>query len=68
MNSDPLLYIIGAACLVVLVILALGIGQFGRGGAEGAKKSNKLMQYRILAQLGAVILVVIYVALRKTGN
>lgn len=68
MNSDPFLYVIGAACLVVLVILALGIGQFGRGGAEGAKKSNKLMQYRILAQLGAVILVVIFVALRKSGN
>ena len=66
--SDPFLYIIGAACLLVLVILALGIGQFGRGGAEGAKRSNKLMQARILAQLGAVILVIIFVALRKSGN
>ncbi|WP_460272613.1 twin transmembrane helix small protein [Celeribacter sp. ULVN23_4] len=66
--SDTFLYVIGAACLLVLVILALGIGQFGRGGVEGAKRSNKLMQARILAQLGAVILVVIYVALRKSGN
>ncbi|SFK14757.1 twin transmembrane helix small protein [Celeribacter neptunius] len=66
--SDPFFYAIGAACLLVLVILALGIGQFGRGGEEGAKRSNKLMQYRILAQLGAVILVVIFVALRKSGN
>lgn len=33
--SDPFLYVIGAACLLVLVILALGISQFGRGGAEG---------------------------------
>ncbi|WP_434289322.1 twin transmembrane helix small protein [Celeribacter sp. SCSIO 80788] len=66
--SDTFLTVIIAACLVVVLILALGIAQFGRGGVEGAKRSNKLMQARILAQLGAVILVVIYVALRKSGN
>nr|WP_319248113.1 twin transmembrane helix small protein [uncultured Celeribacter sp.] len=65
---DTFLYVIGAACLVVLVILALGIGQFGRGGVEGAKRSNKLMQARILAQLGAVILVVVFVLIRKSGG
>lgn len=66
--SDPFYYLIAAACLLVLVILGLGIAQFGRGGTEGAKRSNKLMQARILAQLGAVVLVVIFVALRKSGN
>ncbi|ATG48742.1 twin transmembrane helix small protein [Celeribacter ethanolicus] len=66
--SDTFLTVIFAACLVVVLILAFGIAQFGRGGVEGAKRSNKLMQARILAQLGAVILVVIYVALRKSGN
>ncbi len=65
--SDSYLYLIGAGCLAVLVILALGIGQFGRGGLDGAKRSNKLMQARILAQLGVVILVVVLVALTK-GN
>ncbi|AJE45342.1 twin transmembrane helix small protein [Celeribacter indicus] len=66
--SESFLYVIGAGCLIVLLILAFGIGQFGRGGAEGAKRSNKLMQARIAAQLGVVILVVIFVALRKSGN
>lgn len=66
MFSDPLFTIIIAACLLVVVILALGIGQMGRGGEKGAKRSNKLMQYRIAAQFGAVILVVLLVALRKT--
>ncbi|MCA0042387.1 HIG1 domain-containing protein [Celeribacter litoreus] len=65
--SESFLYLIGAGCLVVLVILALGLSQFGRGGMEGAKRSNKLMQARILAQLGVVILVVILVAITKGG-
>lgn len=65
MLSNPLMIVIGIACLIVVVILAMGIGQFGRGGVEGAKRSNKLMQARIIAQLVAVILVVVFVALFK---
>lgn len=68
MLKDPLLIAIFAGCVIVSLILARGISLMGRGGPEGAKKSNKMMQYRIIAQLGVVILVVIFVALRQTGG
>jgi hypothetical protein len=65
MQSDPLFIIVIIGCVVVSLILARGISFMGRGGTDGAKKSNKMMQYRILAQLVVVIFVVIFVALRK---
>lgn len=65
MQSDPLFIIVIVGCVVVSLILARGISFMGRGGPDGAKKSNKMMQYRILAQLVVVIFVVAFVALRK---
>lgn len=65
MQSDPLFIIVIVGCVVVSLILARGISLMGRGGTDGAKKSNKMMQYRILAQLVVVVFVVIFVALRK---
>lgn len=64
MLQDPLFILVVVACLVVLLILARGISHFGKGGAEAAKKSNKMMQLRIVAQFVAVILVVLFVWLR----
>lgn len=68
MLNDPLFYVVAIACLVVLVILSLGIASFGRGGEENAKRSNKLMRYRIYAQFVAVVLIVAFVALRRMGG
>ena len=67
-DMSPLLYIAGIGCIVVLLILAMGIGQMGRGGVEGAKRSNRLMKWRIIAQFAVVMLVVLLVALRGTGG
>jgi hypothetical protein len=67
MLSDPLFILAAIACLGVLVILALGIGTFGKGGEGSAKRSNKLMRYRIYAQALAVALIVIFVLVRKIG-
>jgi hypothetical protein len=67
MLSDPLFIIAAIACLGVLVILVLGIGTFGKGGEGAAKRSNKLMRYRIYAQALAVVLIVLFVWLRKMG-
>ena len=47
----------------VVVVLALGIGNFGKGGAEGARKSNRMMWWRIGLQALAVALIFILVAL-----
>lgn len=67
MLSDPLFIIAAIACLGVLVILMLGIGTFGKGGEGSAKRSNKLMRYRIYAQALAVALIVLFVFMRKMG-
>lgn len=67
MLSDPLFIVAALACLGVLFILVLGIGNFGKGGEGGAKRSNKLMRYRIYAQGLAVALIILFVLVRKMG-
>jgi hypothetical protein len=68
MLSDPLFIVAAIACLGVLVILMLGIGTFGKGGEGAAKRSNKLMRYRIYGQAIAVALIVLFVLFRKSGG
>ena len=64
MLHDPLFLIAALACLVVVGILAVGIGSFGRGGAFNQRNSNRLMRYRIYAQAGAVALILVFVTIR----
>ena len=65
MMNDPLFLIVAAACLVVVVILAIGISYFGKGDLESAKKSNKMMQWRIGAQFFAVVLILLFLWMRS---
>ncbi len=65
MRDDPMFWVAAIACLVVAGILLWGIGSFGAGADP--KKANKIMQYRIIAQLVAVLLVVGFVWLRSRG-
>ena len=55
------------AMAAVVVVLALGIANFGKGSMEAAKKSNKMMRLRILFQFIAVLLIVLFVYLRGQG-
>jgi Hypoxia induced protein conserved region len=56
---DNPIYIIGAVlCLIVVIILALGLGSFAKGGATARSNSNRLMRYRLIAQAVAVIFIV----------
>ncbi|MCH2096211.1 MAG: twin transmembrane helix small protein [Rhodobacteraceae bacterium] len=64
MANDPLFFVAAAAVLVVLVILMVGIGGFARGGAFNRKNANRIMRYRIGAQLIAVIIILLFVWLR----
>jgi hypothetical protein len=64
MLNDPLFILVAIACIAVVLILARGLSYFGKGGAEAAKKSNKMMQYRIAAQFVAVLLVILFVWMR----
>ena len=64
MLTDPLFILVAIAVLTVLVILMLGVGNFGKGGPDSAKKSNKLMRWRIYAQAVAVALIVLFIFIR----
>lgn len=69
MIDDPLLIAGLVACAAVLVILLLGINSFRKGGTEGAKASNKLMQWRLGAQFIAILLLLAFVYFRRqTGG
>jgi hypothetical protein len=46
--------------LVVAVVLILGIGAFFKGGETNKKYSNKLMQFRVLFQFIAIIVLVCF--------
>jgi hypothetical protein len=71
MMSGVLFYLAVAACLVTFGVLAVGVGGFGskkREGVEGARFSNRLMRYRIIAQAVAVILILLTVWALSSGN
>jgi len=57
MLQDTLFYVAVAGCLLVGAILAFGIGNFGRPGPDAAKRSNRLMRYRLMAQFAVVVII-----------
>jgi len=61
MFSGTLVKILGIVLLmVVAVVLILGIGTLFKGGETSKKYSNKLMQYRVLFQFIAIIVLVCF--------
>ena len=46
--------------ILVGVVLILGIGTLFKGGETSKKYSNKLMQYRVLLQFMAIIVLVVF--------
>ena len=46
--------------LTVAIVLILGIGTLFKGGKTSKKYSNKLMQYRVLFQFVAIIVLVCF--------
>ena len=61
-------YILGVLAMVITaLVLLLGIGSFGKGGAFHAKHANRLMRMRLALQFAAVILLVLYVYLNGQG-
>lgn len=61
MTDDPLFYVIAAAMLAVLAILATGIGGFAKGGEFNRKNGNRMMRWRLIAQAVAVALIMLFV-------
>ncbi len=64
MARDPLFLLVVLAVLIVVGILMLGIGAFGKGGEFNRKYANKIMRWRIGAQFVAVGLILLYIWLR----
>jgi ammonia channel protein AmtB len=65
MVNDPLFYIVIAAILIVFLILMSGLIAFMGGGEFNRKYANKIMQARIVAQFIAVLLILLYVYLKR---
>ena len=68
MLQDPLFILVAIAVLVVLGILLTGIGGFAKGGDFNKKHANRIMRYRIYAQAVAIVLILVFVLVRRTGG
>ena len=61
MLTGTLVKILGIVLLIIVaVVLILGIGTLFKGGETSKKYSNKLMQYRVLFQFIAIIVLVCF--------
>ena len=67
MTSDPLFYIVVAACIAVLAVLMLGVGSFAKSGEFHKKYSNIIMRWRVGLQFLAIVLIMLYIWLRNGG-
>ena len=68
MAQDPLFIVVAVACIGVLIILLIGIGGFAKGGDFNRKHANKIMRYRNYAQAVAVVLILLFVFVRRMGG
>lgn len=66
MRNDPLFLLAAFAALVVVVVLAVGIGGFARGGRFNDRHGNRLMRWRIIAQAVAIVLILAFITLRQS--
>ncbi|MFZ5608351.1 MAG: twin transmembrane helix small protein [Pseudomonadota bacterium] len=62
-----LIGLIIVAALVTLGILLAGVFTMARGGEVTARKSNRLMRMRVIAQAGTLLLIVLFVAIMAGG-
>ncbi|MFD1343724.1 twin transmembrane helix small protein [Litorisediminicola beolgyonensis] len=67
MMQDPLFILIAVVMLAVVVVLMLGIGSFAKGGEFNRKNANRFMRWRIIAQFVAVVLILLFVLIRRGG-
>ena len=60
MQDKPLFYLLVICCLAVVVILAIGIGGFAKGGEFNRKHGNRMMRWRLIAQAIAIAVFLLY--------
>lgn len=66
METNAWVMVIAALSLLVVIVLAVGLGGFARGGAFNRNHGNQLMRWRIILQAAVILALVIYIAIR--GN
>ena len=64
MHDKPLLILLAVCCLAVVVILAIGIGGFAKGGEFNRKHGNRMMRWRLIAQAVAIAVFMLYLWVR----
>jgi len=67
MFSDPLFIVVVVAVAAVAIILLTGIGGFAKGGDFNKKHANRVMRWRIYAQAVAIVLILLFVWIRRGG-
>jgi len=67
MFSDPLFLVVVVAVAAVAIILLTGIGGFAKGGDFNKKHANRVMRWRIYAQAVAIVLILLFVWIRRGG-
>lgn len=60
--------LVAIAMIITAGVLFLGIVGMARGGAFNKKWGNRLMRYRVLAQICALILFLIAASIFKSGS
>jgi len=65
--SGSLFYAAIAACLVTLIIVMIGILGFGSGKAS-SNFSQRMMRWRIVAQVVAIILIMAAILVAQSGS
>lgn len=68
MNAAFLFYLVIAAVIGVVIVLAIGIGSFAKGGDFNRKYGNRMMRWRIIGQFIAVGLILIFIFARSLGS
>ncbi|MCY4151984.1 MAG: twin transmembrane helix small protein [Aestuariivita sp.] len=63
---NPLFVFALIAVAAVVVVLAIGIGGFAKGGKFNRRFGNKMMRFRLLFQFLAVALILAYVFFYQT--
>lgn len=61
-------FLVGIAAIATLAVLLYGVFTFASGKDTSGRKSNKLMQARVLAQFITVVLALIFLAVVGAGR
>ena len=66
--SGLIFFLIPVALAATLIILGLGVYSLAKGGAFAKENSNKLMRLRVAAQATAIVLMMLFLWLTRSGG